>query len=78
MLVETLIVIREEADSGGASSQRLKFILFGPKTESFATICRQAMAAENPAIHIHVIPHYPNPWPITFRRPRRFLHVLLQ
>jgi hypothetical protein len=49
MLVETMIVIREEADREGASSQRLKFILFGPKTESFATVCRQAMEAENPA-----------------------------
>ena len=50
ILVETMIVIREEADREGASSQRLKFILFGPKTESFATICRQAMEAENPTL----------------------------
>ena len=49
MLVETMIVIREEAERKGTSAQRLQFLLFGPKTESFAAVCREAMEAENPA-----------------------------
>ncbi len=48
-LVETMIALREEAERKGASNERLKFLLFGPKTESFATVCREAMEAENPA-----------------------------
>lgn len=50
MLVETMLVLREEAERKGASAQRLKFLLFGPKTESFAAVCREAMEAENPAV----------------------------
>ncbi len=48
-LVETMIALREEAERNGASNQRLKFLLFGPKTESFAAVCREAMEAGNPA-----------------------------
>ena len=50
MLVETMLVIREELDRKGASIQRLTSIIWGPKTESFAAVCREAMEAENPAI----------------------------
>jgi len=49
MLVETMLVIREELDRKGASIQRLTSIIWGPRTESFAAICREAMEAENPA-----------------------------
>ena len=50
MLVETMLVIRDELDRKDASIQRLTSIIWGPKTESFATICRQAMEAEDPAL----------------------------
>ncbi len=50
MLVETMLVIREELDRKGASIQRLTSIIWGPKTESFAAICREAMEAENPEL----------------------------
>lgn len=48
-LVETMLVIREELDRKGASIQRLMSIIWGPKTESFAAVCRKAMETENPA-----------------------------
>ena len=48
MLVETMLVIREELDRKGASIQRLTSIIWGPKTESFATICRKAKEGGNP------------------------------
>ena len=50
MLVETMLVIREELDRKDASIQRLTSIIWGPKTESFAAVCRQAMEAENPTL----------------------------
>ena len=52
MLVETMLVIREELDRKDASIQRLTSIIWGPKTESFAAVCRQAMEAENPALKL--------------------------
>ncbi len=47
MLVETMLVLRDEAGRKDVSLQRLKYLLFGPKSESFAAVCREAM--ENPA-----------------------------
>jgi len=52
MLVETMLVIREELDRKDASIQRLTSIIWGPKTESFAAVCREAMEAENPALKL--------------------------
>ena len=46
MMTETMLLVRDEADRKGVSLQRLKFLLFGPKTESFATVCRKARQAE--------------------------------
>ena len=46
MLVETMLLVRDEAARKGVSAQRLQFLLFGPKTESFAAVCREAMRAE--------------------------------
>jgi len=46
MLVETMLLVRDEAARKGVSVQRLQFLLFGPKTESFAAVCREAMRAE--------------------------------
>jgi len=43
MLVETMLVVREELDRKGASIQRLTSIIWGPKTESYAAVCRQAI-----------------------------------
>ena len=48
-LVETMLVIREELERKGASIQRLTSIIWGPKTESFAAVCREAKRAEDPA-----------------------------
>lgn len=47
MLVETMLVVRDEAGRKGVSLDRLKFLLFGPKTESFAAVCKEAMESQN-------------------------------
>jgi len=47
MLVETMLVIREELDRKGASIQRLTSIIWGPKTESFAAVCRRLKEGGN-------------------------------
>lgn len=49
MLVETMLVLRDESTRKGVSIKRLLFILHGPKTESFAAVCREARLGENPA-----------------------------
>jgi len=49
MMTETMLLVRDEAGRKGVSLQRLRFLLFGPKTESFAAVCREAMRTENPA-----------------------------
>jgi hypothetical protein len=49
MLVETMLVLRDESTRKGVSIKRLLFILHGPKTESFAAVCREAMRAEKSA-----------------------------
>ena len=36
--METELLVRDEAGRKGVSLQRLKFVLFGPKTESFAPV----------------------------------------
>jgi hypothetical protein len=46
MLVETMLVLRDESTRKGVSIKRLLFILHGPKTESFAAVCREAMRSE--------------------------------
>ena len=46
MITETMLLLRDEAARKGASLQRLQFFLFGPKTESFAAVCREARLAE--------------------------------
>ena len=48
MLVETMLVLRDESTRKGVSIKRLLFILHGPKTESFAAVCREARLGENP------------------------------
>lgn len=42
MMTETMLLVRDEAGRKGVSLQRLRFLLFGPKTESFAAVCRKA------------------------------------
>ncbi len=42
VMTETMLLVRDEANQKGVSLQRLKFLLFGSKTESFAAVCRQA------------------------------------
>lgn len=49
MLVETMLVLRDESTRKGVSIKRLLFILHGPKTESFASVCREARLGEIPA-----------------------------
>jgi transposase len=48
MMTETMLLVRDEAGRKGVSLQRLRFLLFGPKTESFAAVCREAMQGEKP------------------------------
>jgi hypothetical protein len=50
VMTETMLVLRDEATRKGVSIKRLLFILHGPKTESFAAVCREAMRRENPAV----------------------------
>ena len=47
MAVDTLAFVNEEVERKGTSVLRLRHLLFGPKTESFAATCREAMKAEN-------------------------------
>lgn len=49
MAVDTLAFVNQEAERKGTSVLRLRHILFGPKTESTAAICREVMSAENPS-----------------------------
>jgi hypothetical protein len=49
MLVETMLLLRDEAGQKGVSIQRLQFILHGPKTESFAAVCKEAIRLEGAA-----------------------------
>lgn len=49
VMTETMLLVRDEAEREGVSLQRLKFILFGSKTESFAAVCRQAMRSDKSA-----------------------------
>jgi transposase len=42
VMTETMLLVRDEAGRKGVSLQRLRFLLFGPKTESFAAVCRKA------------------------------------
>lgn len=42
VMTETMLLVRDEANQKGVSLQRLKFLLFGSKTESFAAVCRRA------------------------------------
>ena len=49
MMTETMLLVRDEVGRKGVSLQRLRFLMFGPKTESFAAVCREAMEAEKPA-----------------------------
>ncbi len=49
VMTETMLLVRDEAERKGVSLQRLKFILFGSKTESFAAVCRQAMRSDKSA-----------------------------
>jgi len=46
MLVETMLVVRDEAGRKDVSLQRLKYLLFGPKTESLAALCRKAVESQ--------------------------------
>lgn len=46
VLVETMLVVRDEAGRKDVSLQRLKYLLFGPKTESFAALCREAKESQ--------------------------------
>lgn len=48
VLVETMLMVRDESVQKGVSVQRLQFILHGPKTESFAAVCREAMQGKKP------------------------------
>jgi hypothetical protein len=50
MMTETMLLVRDEAGRKGVSVQRLQFLLFGPKTESFAAVCREAMQAGKSAV----------------------------
>jgi len=43
MLTETMLMVRDEAGRKDVSLDRLKYLFFGPKTESFAAVCKQAM-----------------------------------
>ena len=47
--VDTLAFVSQEAERKGTSLLRVRHILFGPKTESFAAICREAIQAEDPS-----------------------------
>jgi hypothetical protein len=49
MAVDTLAFVNQEAERKGTSVLRLRHILFGPKTESTAAICRAAIQAEDPS-----------------------------
>lgn len=49
VMTETMLLVRDEVERKGVSLQRLKFILFGSKTESFAAVCRQAMRSDKTA-----------------------------
>jgi len=46
MLMETMLLVRDEAGRKDVSLDRLKYLFFGPKTESFAAVCRQAMESQ--------------------------------
>jgi hypothetical protein len=46
VLVETMLVVRDEAGRKDVSLDRLKYLFFGPKTESFATVCKEAMESQ--------------------------------
>ena len=43
MLTETMLLARDEVGRKGVSLDRLKYLFFGPKTESFAAVCKEAM-----------------------------------
>jgi len=45
--VDTLAFVNQELESKRTSIQRLKFMLFGPKTESTAVVCGKAQRPEN-------------------------------
>jgi hypothetical protein len=47
MLVETMLMVRDEAGQKDVSLDRLKYLFFGPKTESFAAVCMEAMESES-------------------------------
>ena len=46
MLMETMLLVRDEAGRKDVSLDRLKYLFFGPKTESFAAVWRQAMESK--------------------------------
>ena len=46
MLMETMLIARDEVGRKGVSLDRLKYLFFGPKTESFAAVCKQAMDSQ--------------------------------
>jgi len=46
MLTETMLLVRDEVGQEGVSLNRLKYLFFGPKTESFAAVCKQAMESQ--------------------------------
>ena len=46
MLLETMLLVRDEAGQEGVSLSRLKYLIFGPKTESFAAVCKEAMESQ--------------------------------
>ena len=47
MLLETMLLVRDEAGQEGVSLSRLKYLIFGPKTESFAAVCKEAMESQS-------------------------------
>jgi hypothetical protein len=49
MAVDTLAFLNQEMDSKRTSLQRLKHILYGPKTESTTAICGEASQTEEPS-----------------------------
>jgi len=49
MAVDTLAFMNQEMESKRTSIQRLKHMLYGPKTESTTAICGEASEAEEPA-----------------------------
>lgn len=47
--VDTLAVLNQEVERKGTSLLRIRHIMFGPKTETFDAVCREAIEAENPS-----------------------------